>query len=85
MKKLLATNAVLMAVFFSSCGVDTPQFDGDKLFIVDEITRHNDSVYIYKAKSWSNNDVLSQNKPTIITKEIFQIGDTLDIRKKYCH
>lgn len=73
---------VFLAVSIFGCGVETPQFGGDSLFIVNSIRRYDDSLSSYTQRGWNNNDLLCFSPPTIIARTgLFQIGDTIFIKK----
>jgi len=73
-------NAVLAAVFLSSCGYERARFDcGKNPFIVGKIKSYNDSLSEYSAKKFnaSFTDLLG-GKATFIAKSgLYQIGDTV--------
>ena len=73
---------LLSAVLLSGCGVDTPQFDGTKLFVVDKIEYESDTLCRYIAKDWTLDYFFTSNRPQIIAKKgMFQIGDTVSVVK----
>ncbi len=80
--KIMACNLLLSAVLLSGCGVDTPQFDGKKLFVVDKIENESDTLCRYIAKDWTRDYFFSASHPQIIAKKgLFQIGDTVCVGK----
>lgn len=79
-----ACKLVLIAVLLSSCvGVETPNINcNDKPFIVGKIEIYNDSLYYYEAKDFTlKGSEFLAGKQSIISKEVFKIGDTLRLSK----
>lgn len=79
---ILLSCIFLLSAVLSGCGVDTPQFKGKKLFVVDKIENENDSLCRYIAKDWTLDYFFSFNHPQIVAeKGLFQIGDTVCVSK----
>lgn len=74
MKKLLATNAMLLAVFFSSC---TCMIEEDEAIIIGVKKGYKHYKYCYEVNAFPVNQSYYSN-------EELKVGDTLALRKKYC-
>lgn len=75
---------VLLAVVFSSCnGVETPNINcNDRPFVVGEIKVYKDSLYYYTAKKFTlKGSQFFAGKQSVISKDVFKIGDTLRFSK----
>ena len=83
MKKLLATNAMLMAVFF--CGCEWPDARMEKELIIDNISIANTKEAEYTITSRDNSN--TRGLRFLWTDSIgkFNIGDTVTIAKKHCY
>lgn len=82
--QLIAFAYVLLAVVFSSCnGVETPNINcNGRSFIVGEIKTYNDSLYYYTAKKFTlKGSEFFAGKQSVISKDVFKIGDTLRFSK----
>ena len=79
-----ACKLVLIAVLFTSCvGVETPNINCNaRPFIVGKIEIYNDSLYYYEAKDFTlKGSEFWAGKQSIISKEVFKVGDTLRLSK----
>ena len=75
---------MLVAVFFVGCtGVETPNINcNDRPFIVGEISVYQDSLYRYTAKKYTLEfSEFLAGKQSVISKDVFKIGDTLRLEK----
>lgn len=84
MKKLLATNAMLVAVFFCGC-LSPDTIEKDDILKVDniEISNTKEATYTITSRDKYNLWKIKVEWTDSIGK--FKVGDTVIIAKKYCH